>query len=171
MNILLDININAKKETLAYQERVPVSMRRMSAPMSRELLVLIEILCARPVIDPSLPSDTFNLKDWVINYVQKGQSDQIIIPHLIIGDINLSSLKRFMEIAERCIADHGADRPSMRGVLWNLKCCLQFQEAAIHGLAVEDNSDSIVELATQYAIVSFSLTRMFSGLVISDEGM
>ncbi|KAI5435640.1 hypothetical protein KIW84_022163 [Lathyrus oleraceus] len=83
-------------------------------------VVLIEILCARPVIDPSLPSDTFNLKDWAINYIQKGLY----------------------------IADCGADSPSMKDVLWNLECCLQFQEAALHGSTTEDNSESIVELAT-----------------------
>lgn len=104
------------------------------------------------------------MKDWAINHIQKGQWDQIIDPHLIIGDINPDSMKRFMEIAERCVADRGADRPSMRDVLWNLECCLQFQEAAFHGSAAEDESDSIVELATQYATPDFSLT-------ISDEGM
>ncbi|KAI5435636.1 hypothetical protein KIW84_022159 [Lathyrus oleraceus] len=154
VNILLDGNINAKVGDFGIS-----------------ITVLIEILCARLVIDPSLPSDTFNLKDWEINYIQKGQSDQIIDPHLIIGDINPDSLKRFKEIAERCVADHGADRPSMRDVLWNLECFLQFQEDVIHGLSVEDHADSIMELATQYAIADFSLTRVFSGLVISDKGM
>ncbi|KAI5435635.1 hypothetical protein KIW84_022158 [Lathyrus oleraceus] len=73
----------------------------------------VVVLIIMSVIDLSLPSDTFNLKDWEINYIQKGQSDQIIDSHLIIGDINPDSLKRFMEIAERCVVDHGADRPSM----------------------------------------------------------
>ncbi|KAI5435647.1 hypothetical protein KIW84_022169 [Lathyrus oleraceus] len=75
-----------------------------------------------------------------------------------------------MEIAERYIADRGVDSPSMKDVLWNLECCLQFQEASLHGSTTEDNSKSIVELATQYATIEFSLTRVFSGLVILDEG-
>ncbi|XP_050908760.1 probable receptor-like protein kinase At5g59700 [Lathyrus oleraceus] len=187
VNILLDGNLNAKvgdfgisrtgpsvhethvstgvKGTFGYLD--PEYFMREQLTEKSDVysfgVVLIEILCARPVIDPSLPSDVINLKDWAINHIQKGQWDQIIDPHLIIGDINPNSLKRFMEIAERCVADRGADRPSMRDVLWNLECCLQFQEAAFHGSAAEDNSDSIVELATQYATPDFSLT-------ISDEG-
>ncbi|KAI5435646.1 hypothetical protein KIW84_022168 [Lathyrus oleraceus] len=75
-----------------------------------------------------------------------------------------------MGIAERYVVDRGADSPSMKDVLWNLECYLQFQEAALHGSTTEDNSESIVELATHYATTDFSLTRVFSGLVISDEG-
>ncbi|KAI5435619.1 probable receptor-like protein kinase At5g59700 [Lathyrus oleraceus] len=194
VNILLDGNLNAKvgdfgisrtgpsvhethvstgvKGTFGYLD--PEYFMREQLTEKSDVysfgVVLIEILCARPVIDPSLPSGAINLKDWAINYIHKGQWDQIIDPHLIIGDINPDSLKRFMETAVRCVADGGADRPSMRDVLWNLECCLQFQEAALHGSAAEDNSDSIVELATQYATADFSLTRVFSGLVISDEG-
>ncbi|KAI5435628.1 hypothetical protein KIW84_022151 [Lathyrus oleraceus] len=117
------------------------------------------------------PATNIGIISGVIIVGVKGQSDQIIDPHLIIGDIDPDSLKRFMEKVERCVADRGADRPSMRDVLWNLECCLQFQEVALHGSAAEDNSDSIVELATQYTTTDFSLTRVFSGLVISEEGM
>ncbi|KAK0602204.1 hypothetical protein LWI29_031360 [Acer saccharum] len=61
-------------------------------------VVMFEVLCGRPVIDPTLPREKVNLIEWVMR-----------------------------EIAEKCLAECGLDRPSMGDVLWNLECALQLQ--------------------------------------------
>ncbi|KAL3368477.1 hypothetical protein AABB24_009369 [Solanum stoloniferum] len=92
--------------------------------------VLCEVLCARPVITPSLPREQINLAEWAMNWQKKGQLEQIIDPNLV-GKIRPDSLKRFGETAEKCLANYGVERPSMNEVLWNLEYALHLQEPVI----------------------------------------
>ncbi|XP_010270692.1 PREDICTED: probable receptor-like protein kinase At4g39110 [Nelumbo nucifera] len=95
-------------------------------------VVLLEVLCARPAIDPALPRDQVNLAEWGLQWKRKGLLDKIIDPSLV-GVINPESMKKFSEAAEKCLADHGVDRPTMGDVLWNLEYALQLQEASSQG--------------------------------------
>lgn len=61
------------------------------------------------------------------NY-RKGKLEKIIDPQ-ISSSIVEGSLKKFVEAAEKCLAEYGVDRPSMGDVLWNLEYALQLQEA------------------------------------------
>ncbi|KAL5831927.1 hypothetical protein ACOSQ4_017281 [Xanthoceras sorbifolium] len=75
-------------------------------------VVLLEVLCARPAIDPLLPRDQANLAEWGMLCKNKGILEDIIDPS-IKDMINPNSLRKFAETAEKCLQEDSADRPTM----------------------------------------------------------
>ncbi|KAF9623482.1 hypothetical protein IFM89_003098 [Coptis chinensis] len=108
-------------------------------------VVLFEVICARPAINPALPRDQVNLAEWALQWHRKGMLEKVMDPHLA-GNINSGSLKKFVEAAEKCLADYGVDRPSMGDVLWNLEYSLQLQEASSQIEPPEDKSTKLIPL-------------------------
>ncbi|XP_072988496.1 receptor-like protein kinase THESEUS 1 [Typha latifolia] len=92
-------------------------------------VVLMEVLCARPALNPVLPRDQVNIAEWAMSWQKKGMLDQIMDP-ILIGKINPASLKKYGDTAEKCLAEQGVDRPSMGDVLWNLEYALQLEETS-----------------------------------------
>ncbi|XP_078175813.1 hercules receptor kinase 2 [Carex rostrata] len=93
-------------------------------------VVLFEVLCGRPVIDPSLPKDQINLAEWALRWQRQRSIETIVDPRLE-GDYSIESIKKFAEIAEKCLMDDGKNRPSMGEVLWQLEYALQLNDAYI----------------------------------------
>ncbi|KAJ1296792.1 hypothetical protein BS78_01G329600 [Paspalum vaginatum] len=91
--------------------------------------VLLEVLCARPILDPYLP----RLVDWALKCKKQGKLDQIVDPYLL-GTINQWSLKTYIGIAEKCLASEGVHRPSMGDVLSDLELALRAQ-GTVQGLS------------------------------------
>ncbi|XP_021738661.1 probable receptor-like protein kinase At4g39110 [Chenopodium quinoa] len=104
-------------------------------------VVLLEVLCARPAINPALSREQVNLAEWAMNCKRKGMLEKILDP-VLVGSINPESMKKFAEAAEKCLAEYGCDRPTMGDVLWNLEYALQIQEASAQG-KTEDASTNL----------------------------
>ncbi|GAV76300.1 Pkinase_Tyr domain-containing protein/Malectin_like domain-containing protein [Cephalotus follicularis] len=107
-------------------------------------VVLFEVLCARPAVDPLLTREQVNLAEWAMQWQRKGMLKKIVDPRLI-GKIKPSSLKKFGETAEKCLAEYGVDRPTMGDVLWNLEYILQLQESGTSREAHEDSNITKIE--------------------------
>ncbi|KAJ6314184.1 hypothetical protein OIU78_017775 [Salix suchowensis] len=105
------------------------------------LFTFQEILDAtnKPALNPVLPREQVNIAEWAMTWQKKGMLDQIMDSNLA-GKVNPASLKKFGETAEKCLAEHGVDRPSMGDVLWNLEYALQLEETSSALMEPEDNS-------------------------------
>lgn len=92
-------------------------------------VVLFEVLCARPALDPALPRERVNLAEWAKQENAKGAIEKIVDPShpTIAGTMSKDSLLKFVEAAEKCLAEHGVDRPSMGDLLRQLEYALQLQ--------------------------------------------
>uniref|UniRef100_A0ACD5V2Q7 Uncharacterized protein n=1 Tax=Avena sativa TaxID=4498 RepID=A0ACD5V2Q7_AVESA len=114
-------------------------------------VVLLEVLCARPVIDHSLDRDEINIANWALIMHGEGQLDKIVDAR-IAGEVNENSLRKFVETAERCLADCGKDRPTMGEVVWNLEFCLQLQETHVNRDAFEDSGTVATHLPSDVVV-------------------
>lgn len=104
-------------------------------------VVLFEVLCARPALDPALPREQVNLAEWAMQQHKKGTLEKIIDPH-IAGTITPEALRKYVEAAEKCLAEYGVDRPAMGDVLWNLEYALQLESASPSSVPVKNENEN-----------------------------
>ncbi|KAJ6293133.1 hypothetical protein OIU78_025170 [Salix suchowensis] len=115
-----------------------------------------------------------NIAEWAMAWQKKGMLDQIMDSNLE-GKVNPAALKKFGETAEKCLAEHGVDRPSMGDVLWNLEYALQLEETSSALMEPEDNSTNHIPGIPLTALEPFdNSTSIFdggnSGTEDADEG-
>ncbi|KAJ6770820.1 hypothetical protein OIU79_021460 [Salix purpurea] len=89
----------------------------------------------------AIKRDQINLAEWAMKWQRKKSLETIIDPRLR-GNTCPESLKKFGEIAEKCIADEGKNRPTMGEVLWHLEYALQLHEAWMRANATETSITS-----------------------------
>ncbi|XP_034691031.1 probable receptor-like protein kinase At5g24010 [Vitis riparia] len=123
-------------------------------------VVLLEVLCARPAINPLLPREQVNLAEWVMVRQKEGFLEHVIDP-LLVGKVNLNSLRKFGETAEKCLQEDGADRPTMGDVVWDLEYASQLQQTAMQREPLDDSTNdaaSTFPLPNVQRYPSYSLT-------------
>ncbi|KAL2920740.1 hypothetical protein RDABS01_012231 [Bienertia sinuspersici] len=119
-------------------------------------VVLLEVLCARPAVDPLLAREQVNLAEWALEFQKQGLITEIVDPN-IKDQIKSSSLKKFGDTAQKCLAEYGADRPTMGDVLWNLEYALQLQEGQTT-TETDDISDTFTTEISVNRVVSHAPT-------------
>ncbi|XP_041007796.1 LOW QUALITY PROTEIN: probable receptor-like protein kinase At2g23200 [Juglans microcarpa x Juglans regia] len=134
-------------------------------------VVLLEVLCARPAINAMLSGKQVNLAEWAMLCKKEGTLEEIVDPSLK-GQIDPNSQRRFIETAEKCLQELGADRPTMDDVVWDLEYALQLQQTAMRREPHEDSSVlSGLALPNVQRLPSFSITMDESDMpVMMDDG-
>ncbi|XP_061996960.1 probable receptor-like protein kinase At2g23200 [Rosa rugosa] len=126
-------------------------------------VVLLEVLCARPAIDPTLPREQMNLAEWGMLCQKRGLLEEIVDSPLK-GQIDPNSLRKFGETVEKCLQEDACDRPTMADVLWDLEYALQLQQTTKLKEAHEDSttidaSSAAFALPNVQRFPSLGLTR------------
>ncbi|KAL3812994.1 hypothetical protein ACJIZ3_014262 [Penstemon smallii] len=89
-------------------------------------VVLLEVLCGRPAVDPLVEEDKHSLTMWARDKISRGEVDQIVAPSLR-GKISPDSLKAFVGIVERCLHNEPKKRPTLANVVTHLELILEQQ--------------------------------------------
>ncbi|XP_061972731.1 probable receptor-like protein kinase At5g24010 isoform X1 [Populus nigra] len=151
-NILLDEHYVAKVADFGLSQQ--------GMPDPDHLSMGFKVLCARPPVVDSQQKEEINLAEWGMFWQKEGQLEKIIDP-LLAGHINPNSLRKFGEIAEKCLKPQGADRPNMIDVCWDLEYAMQLQQTAVHREAHEDTTTTGVSSDSALPVMQNMSSNMF----------
>ncbi|KAL8464702.1 hypothetical protein ACS0TY_034273 [Phlomoides rotata] len=90
-------------------------------------VVLLEVLCGRPAVDPRLGEDERSLVMWAQEKIRKGKTDQIVASNMR-DEISDNCLKTYVRIARRCLNPEPKKRPTMAQVVGQLEFALEQQD-------------------------------------------
>ncbi|KAL7101845.1 hypothetical protein ACP275_08G080200 [Erythranthe tilingii] len=132
-------------------------------------VVLLEVLCGRPVLDSRAEGEERILPIWARSKISEGKVDQIVASSLR-EEISVDSLKTFVGVAERCLDDEPKNRPTMSQIVVQLEMALEQHESKqplvlnesedvleLNGVA---NSSGEIDLSRQPTTVSNSLAEI-----------
>ncbi|KAE8735886.1 putative receptor-like protein kinase [Hibiscus syriacus] len=125
-NILLDDNLVAKVADFGLSRSGPLDQTHVSTGIKGTFGYLDpEYFKTQQLTEKS---DVYSF--GVVLLENKGFLDQIVDPS-IRSQINPNSLRKFVEIAEKCLQDDASDRPTMSDVAWDLEYALKLQQTAV----------------------------------------
>ncbi|KAI3496458.1 hypothetical protein L1887_38822 [Cichorium endivia] len=90
-------------------------------------VVLLEVLCRKRAVDPSLDEEQCVLMTWAQHSIKKGNLKHIT-DYEIRDQISPKCLKQFVQVAERCLHKTQKRRPTMAEVVFSLESILSLQK-------------------------------------------
>jgi len=90
-------------------------------------VVLLEVLTARPAVSVGEDDEHINLAEWTTSCLESGNVEQIVDPNLKENIIK-ECFELYLGVAMKCLAERGAERPSVGEVLENLVLAMHLQK-------------------------------------------
>eukprot|EP00253_Pinus_taeda_P021562 PITA_21562 len=96
-------------------------------------VVLLEIICGRRALDPTLPVEERVLPRWVEDYVANETLGKMvkIIDKNMDGKYDMKSITMVAKLALRCVEDTPSCRPSMSEVVGELKEAFMYEKVKL----------------------------------------
>ncbi|XP_076888356.1 uncharacterized protein LOC143538756 [Bidens hawaiensis] len=92
-------------------------------------VVLFEVLCGKRAVDRRIDEDNWGLAIWAQESIKEGRLKEIVDSD-IRGVVSPKCLKKFAEVAKRCLDKNPKQRPTMAALVVGLESILAFQEKA-----------------------------------------
>jgi len=90
-------------------------------------VVLLEVLTARPAVSVGEDGEHVNLAEWTMSCLENGNVEQIVDPNLK-ENITKECFELYLGVVMKCLAERGAERPSIGEVLENLVLAMHLQK-------------------------------------------
>ncbi|XP_059650050.1 receptor-like protein kinase FERONIA [Cornus florida] len=105
-------------------------------------VVLFEVLCGRRAVDMTLEEEQHSLALWARKCIRKGTQDHLVDPS-VKEQISPHCLRRFVEIANKCLNDQPNERPTMAEIVARLNLItLELQRRA----ADSDKEQEVIDV-------------------------
>ncbi|KAF5789215.1 putative protein kinase RLK-Pelle-CrRLK1L-1 family [Helianthus annuus] len=92
-------------------------------------VVLFEVLSGRLAVDERIREEQYSLVRWAQKCVKEKKFDQMVDSN-IKGTLSPLCLRRFAQIADRCVHSVPKERPTMSEVVTSLQALLELQESS-----------------------------------------